>query len=136
MPSRSTRRSSGRPDPSARRWSGGAAAGHERGGGLDVDVAGVFREEWGRSVAAIARATGDPALAEDAVQDAFTVALERWGDSPPRNPGAWIMATARNRAIDRLRRDRTLARKTELLARLEEIDVPEEETRCPTSAWS
>jgi RNA polymerase sigma-70 factor, ECF subfamily len=65
------------------------------------------------------------------VQDAFEAALERWGDAPPRNPGAWIMATARNRAIDRLRRDRTLARKTELLARLEKIDVPEEETRLP-----
>ena len=65
------------------------------------------------------------------MQDAFEAALGRWGDMPPRNPGAWIMATARNRAIDRLRRDRTLARKTELLARLERIDVPEEETRLP-----
>ena len=123
----------GRKDP--RRGPGcgrsAAAGGHARGGGVGVDVSAVFREEWGRSVAAIARATGDPALAEDAVQDAFTVALERWGGSPPRNPGAWIMATARNRAIDRLRRDRTLARKTELLARLEEIDVPEEENRLP-----
>jgi RNA polymerase sigma-70 factor, ECF subfamily len=110
---------------------GGAPARHERGGGLDVDIAGVFREEWGRSVAAIALATGDPALAEDSVQDAFAAALERWGDSPPDTPGAWIMATARNRAIDRLRRDRTLARKKELLARLEEIDVPDEEARLP-----
>lgn len=75
----------------------------------------------------LARATGDPALAEDAVQDAFEAAVERWAGSPPRNPGAWIMATARNRAIDRLRRDRTLARKTELLARLSELDVPDEE---------
>lgn len=79
----------------------------------------------------IARATGDPGLAEDAVQDAFEAALARWGDSPPRNPGAWILTTARNRAIDRLRRDKTLARKTELLARLEDIDVPEEESRLP-----
>jgi len=116
---------------SGARGRGGAAARHERGGGLDVDIAGVFREEWGRSVAAIARATGDPALAEDSVQDAFTAALERWGDSPPDNPGAWIIATARNRAIDRLRRDRTLARKKELLVRLEEIDVHEDETRLP-----
>jgi RNA polymerase sigma-70 factor (ECF subfamily) len=75
----------------------------------------------------LARATGDPALAEDAVQDAFATALAAWGPDPPRNPGAWIMATARNRAIDRLRRDRTLARKTEQLARVEAIDVPEEE---------
>ena len=91
----------------------------------------VFREEWGRSVAILARATGDPALAEDSVQDAFATALERWGNRPPRNPGAWILTTARNRAIDRIRRDRTLARKTELLARLEQVDVPEEDTSVP-----
>ena len=91
----------------------------------------VFREEWGRSVAILARATGDPTLAEDSVQDAFATALERWGDRPPRNPGAWILTTARNRAIDRIRRDRTLARKTELLARLEEVEAPVEDTAVP-----
>jgi RNA polymerase sigma-70 factor, ECF subfamily len=91
----------------------------------------VFREEWGRSVAILARATGDPTLAEDSVQDAFAAALERWGGRPPRNPGAWILTAARNRAIDRLRRDRTLARKTELLARLEEVAVPAEDTAVP-----
>jgi RNA polymerase sigma-70 factor (ECF subfamily) len=62
------------------------------------------------------------------VQDAFTTALERWpADGMPRNPGGWIVATARNRAIDRIRRARTLARKTELLARLEELRADEEE---------
>jgi RNA polymerase sigma-70 factor, ECF subfamily len=62
------------------------------------------------------------------VQDAFATALERWPrDGMPRNPGGWIIATARNRAIDRIRRDRTLARKTELLARLEELRTDEEE---------
>jgi RNA polymerase sigma-70 factor (ECF subfamily) len=62
------------------------------------------------------------------VQDAFTTALERWPrDGVPRNPGAWIVATARNRAIDRLRRERTLTRKTELLARLEELRPDEED---------
>ncbi|MBD0337952.1 MAG: sigma-70 family RNA polymerase sigma factor [Thermoleophilia bacterium] len=96
-----------------------------------MTIADVFREEWGRSVAILARATGDPALAEDAVQDAFAAALERWGDRPPNNPGAWITATARNRAIDRLRRDRTLTRKTALLARLEELRMPEEDTDFP-----
>jgi RNA polymerase sigma-70 factor, ECF subfamily len=71
---------------------------------------------------------GDFDLAEDAVQDAFTTALERWPrEGLPRNPGAWIVATARNRAIDRLRRERTLARKTELLARLEELRTDEED---------
>ena len=87
----------------------------------------LFREEWGRCVAALARATGDPDLAEDAVQDAFAAALERWGGNPPANPGGWLYATARNRAIDRIRRDRTLARKTELLARVEALPVSDEE---------
>jgi RNA polymerase sigma-70 factor (ECF subfamily) len=97
----------------------GATRGDARsGGGGIADVARVFREEWGRSVAALARATGDLGLAEDAVQDAFATALERWGEEAPRNPGAWILATARNRAVDRLRRERALARKTEVLARL------------------
>ena len=71
---------------------------------------------------------GDFELAEDAVQDAFATALERWPrDGTPRNPGAWIVATARNRAIDRLRRERTLVRKTELLARLEELHTNEDD---------
>ena len=62
------------------------------------------------------------------MQDAFATALERWPrDGVPRNPGAWIVATARNRAIDRVRRERTLARKTELLARLEELRTSEED---------
>jgi RNA polymerase sigma-70 factor, ECF subfamily len=100
-------------------------------GGRRVDLGQLFREEWSRSVAALARATGDPALAEDAVQDAFTAALERWGGRPPASPGAWIMAVARNRAIDRIRRERTLHRKTELLARLQEIAVPDDDTAVP-----
>jgi RNA polymerase sigma-70 factor (ECF subfamily) len=62
------------------------------------------------------------------VQDAFTTALERWPrDGMPRNPGAWIVATARNRAIDRIRRERTLARKTELLAALETLQTDEDD---------
>jgi len=63
---------------------------------------------------------GDFDLAEDALQDAVATALERWPtEGVPERPGAWLLITARNRAIDRIRRDRTLARKTELLARLE-----------------
>jgi RNA polymerase sigma-70 factor (ECF subfamily) len=96
-----------------------------------VELARVFREEWGRSVAVLARATGDLALAEDAVQDAFATALERWPDGAPRNPGAWILTVARNRAIDRLRRERTLARKAELLARLQEVSLPNDESTVP-----
>jgi RNA polymerase sigma-70 factor, ECF subfamily len=62
------------------------------------------------------------------VQDAFTTALERWPrDGVPRHPGAWIITTARNRAIDRIRRERTLERKTELLARLEELRTQEDD---------
>jgi RNA polymerase sigma-70 factor, ECF subfamily len=63
------------------------------------------------------------------VQDAFVRAAERWPrDGVPRNPGAWIVATARNRAIDRIRREQTLARKTELLARAAELPDDEETT--------
>jgi RNA polymerase sigma-70 factor, ECF subfamily len=79
-------------------------------------------------VAILIRVLGDFELAEDAVQDAFATAIERWPrDGSPRNPGAWIVATARNRAIDRVRRERTLARKTELLARLEELRTQEDD---------
>ena len=59
---------------------------------------------------------GDFDLAEEAAQEAFAVATERWArDGVPDNPGAWLVTTARNRAIDRIRRDRTLAAKTRLL---------------------
>jgi RNA polymerase sigma-70 factor, ECF subfamily len=79
-------------------------------------------------VAILIRVLGDFELAEDAVQDAFATALERWPrDGAPRNPGAWIVATARNRAIDRVRRERTLGRKTEVLAGLEELQTREDD---------
>jgi RNA polymerase sigma-70 factor (ECF subfamily) len=90
-------------------------------------VEATFREEWPRAVAILTRVLGDLALAEDAVQDAFARALERWPrDGVPRSPGAWIVTTARNGAIDRLRRERTFARKAELLARLEDVPVEED----------
>ena len=91
-----------------------------------MTVEALFRDEWGRAVSILIRVLGDFELAEDAVQDAFTTALERWpSEGTPRNPGAWIVTTARNRAIDRIRRDQTLARKTELLQRL--ADLPEDD---------
>src|SRR5262249_1488026 len=94
----------------------------------ELTVDAVFREEWGRAVAILIRVLGDFELAEDAVQDAFATALERWPrDGTPRNPGAWLVATARNRAIDRIRRERTLARKTELLAALEALQTEEDD---------
>ena len=71
-----------------------------------MDLAGVYRAEYGRCVATLVRLVGDIGLAEEAVQDAFAVALEKWEVLPP-SPGAWIVTTARNRAIDRLRREST-----------------------------
>src|SRR5262245_53545770 len=86
------------------------------------EIERVFREEWGNAVGILTRALGDLELAEDAVQDAFTTALERWPrEGNPRNPAAWIVTTAKNRAIDRIRRDRVFRQKVELLARLEEL---------------
>jgi RNA polymerase sigma-70 factor (ECF subfamily) len=71
-----------------------------------ADIAGIFRAESGRSVATLVRLFGDIDIAEEAVQDAFAVALERWPETGlPPNPGAWISTTARNRAVDRLRRE-------------------------------
>jgi RNA polymerase sigma-70 factor, ECF subfamily len=71
-----------------------------------VTVEAVFRREYGRCVATLIRFLGDIDAAEEAVQDAFTVAAARWpADGLPPNPGAWIVTTARNRAIDRLRRE-------------------------------
>src|SRR5262249_49410188 len=79
----------------------------------------VFREESGRVVATLIRATGDFDLAEDAVQDAFAIALERSPvDGVPATPGVWLTTTARNRAIDRLRRERRLGEKQAALASL------------------
>jgi RNA polymerase sigma-70 factor, ECF subfamily len=66
----------------------------------------VFRTEYGRAVAVLVRALGDIDLAEEAVQDAFAVAVDRWPSSgPPPSPAGWIITTARNKAIDRLRRE-------------------------------
>src|SRR5919197_5429806 len=90
-----------------------------------MDMATVYRAEYGRCVATLTRLLGDIGIAEEAVQDAFAVALERW-DPPPPNPGAWIVTTARNRAIDRLRRESTReARHAEALL-LHQSDEPEE----------
>jgi RNA polymerase sigma-70 factor, ECF subfamily len=79
----------------------------------------AFREESGRVLATLIRHLGgDFQLAEDALQDAFVVVVATWPrDGVPANPGAWLVTTARNRAIDRIRRDRTLAAKTRLLER-------------------
>jgi RNA polymerase sigma-70 factor (ECF subfamily) len=76
----------------------------------------VFRDEWGRLLASLVGFLGDIDTAEEAAQEAFAIAAERWPASGmPANPGAWLVTTARNRAIDRIRRERTLAEKIRLL---------------------
>ena len=77
----------------------------------------AYREEATQIRAALAARTGDVGLAEDAVQDAFVEAIEHWArDGVPPNPGGWLALTARRKALDRLRRDRTGAEKLALLA--------------------
>ena len=77
----------------------------------------IFREEWGRILATLIGFLGDFDLAEEAAQEAFAIAADRWPhDGVPSNPRAWLMTTARNRAMDRIRRERALAAKANLLA--------------------
>jgi RNA polymerase sigma-70 factor, ECF subfamily len=96
-------------------------------------IARIVAEEYGRCVATLTRVLGDIDLAEDAVQDALTVALVRWpADGVPPNPGGWVVTTARRRALDRLRRDAVGRDKEARAAREEappddEPDAPEEE---------
>ena len=81
----------------------------------------IFHEEFGRSIAILTRVLGDLEHAEDAVQDAYATAVARWPrDGVPENPGAWIVTTAKNRALDRIRREQNFERKRELLGRLDE----------------
>jgi RNA polymerase sigma-70 factor (ECF subfamily) len=81
-----------------------------------ADAAEAFRQEWGRVLAALIGILGDFELAEEAAQEAFATAAERWPrEGVPSNPANWLVTTGRNRAIDALRRRRTLAEKTRLL---------------------
>jgi RNA polymerase sigma-70 factor (ECF subfamily) len=92
----------------------------------------VFRDEWGRVVASLVSFLGDFDLAEEAAQEAFAIAVERWPrDGMPANPGAWLVTTARNRALDRLRRERTLAAKTRLLEIREPVVLEVEGSTVP-----
>ena len=73
----------------------------------------VFREQWAYVLAALIGFLGDFDLAEEATQEAFAIAAERWpADGTPASPGVWLITTARRRAIDRIRRERVLAAKT------------------------
>ena len=86
-----------------------------------VDAA--FREEWGRIVATLIGVTGDWDLAEECAQDAFARALQAWArDGVPNRPGAWLTTTARNRAVDVLRRRVNETAKLEQAVRLEPGD--------------
>jgi RNA polymerase sigma-70 factor (ECF subfamily) len=106
------------------------------GGRALNELEGVFRDEWGRVLASLIGVLRDFDLAEDALQDAVAVALERWPhDGVPERPAGWLLTTARNQAIDRIRRDRTLQRKTELLAALEPAE-PEETDVIPDERLS
>jgi RNA polymerase sigma-70 factor (ECF subfamily) len=77
----------------------------------------VFREQWGRVLATLIGFLGDFDLAEEAAQEAFAIAAARWPrEGTPANPAAWLITTARNRAINRIHREQTLVAKTRLLA--------------------
>jgi RNA polymerase sigma-70 factor, ECF subfamily len=93
-----------------------------------TDVERVFREEYGRAVAVLVRVFGDIGVAEEAVQDAFATAVRRWPETgPPPSPAGWIITTARNRAIDRLRRETKRDDRHAQAALLHARDAPPEE---------
>ena len=94
---------------------------------VEAAVVAAFRQEWGRVVATLIRLTGDWDLAEECAQDAFARALEHWPRGGiPRRPGAWLTTTARNRALDRLRRSATEAAKLQEVALLPQPDAPDD----------
>ena len=96
-------------------------------------LARIFRESSGRAVATLARVFGDIDIAEDAVQEAFAVAVERWpADGVPPNPGGWIVTTARRKALDRLRRESTRPGREAQATAL--IGDPEQEPRAELEA--
>ena len=92
----------------------------------------VFRQEWARVLATLIGLLGDVDLAEESAQEAFTIAAQRWPrDGIPDQPRAWLMRTARNRATDRIRRDRTLATKLDLIGSDLAVEVPMTTTTFP-----
>jgi RNA polymerase sigma-70 factor, ECF subfamily len=100
---------------------------------VEATLEQAFREQRGSVLAALIGFLGDFDLAEEATQEAFAIAAERWPrDGAPTHPGTWLVTTARNRAIDRIRRDRTLAEKTRLLAVPEAVeDIMYDESTFP-----
>jgi len=93
-----------------------------------IDIERVFREEYGRAVSVLVRAFGDIDLAEEGVQDAFAIAAQRWPDGgPPPSPAGWIITTARNRILDRLRREATREDRQAQAVLLHQREEPDEE---------
>lgn len=95
---------------------------------VEQAVAAAFKEEWGKVVATLIRVTGDWSLAEECAQDAFAQALTRWpADGIPKRPGAWLTTTARNRALDRLRRATNEATKLKEVAAMSYVEDVEDD---------
>ncbi|MGH2691491.1 MAG: sigma factor, partial [Actinomycetota bacterium] len=88
-------------------------------------ISGVFREEYSKVLATVIRLTGDFQLAEDCVQEAFALALQKWVFGAPDHPGAWLTTAARNRAFDHLRRQKRWQEKAALVAASADPDPPE-----------
>ncbi|MGH3127772.1 MAG: RNA polymerase sigma factor, partial [Gaiellaceae bacterium] len=92
----------------------------------------IFREEWGRVLASLIGLLGDFDLAEEAAQEAFAIAAAKWPtDGTPANPRAWLITTARNRAIDRIRRERLLTEKTQFLETPQSTELEVDDTTFP-----
>ena len=103
------------PRAARRAWAARSRSGRSR---VTATLEQAFRDEWGRVLAALIGFLGDFELAEEAAQEAFAIAAERWPrEGEPDNPRAWLVRTGRNRAIDRIRRDKTLASKVRQLER-------------------
>ena len=110
---------------------GGLGRDPARGGELAL-IEQVFREEWARVLASLVGFLGDFDLAEEAAQEAFAIAAERWREAGiPANPRAWLISTARNRAIDRIRRGRRFAEKARLLEERSVVECNTDEGAIP-----
>ena len=97
---------------------------------MSDDIALIFRREYGRAVAVLTRSLGDISLAEEAVQDAFTVAITHWAEyGVPPSPAGWIITTARNKALDKLRREATRDERQQAALSLMESDTEEHDVR-------
>ena len=94
---------------------------------MQSEIASLYREHYGRILASLIRALGSFELAEDALQDAFAAAVEQWPrEGAPKNPAAWIISTARHKAIDRARRQSWFGARRDEIQRLIELEMSSE----------